>query len=555
MPFETFAQTDFAGLREDESPENLADHELVEALNCCRNGSSFGTRPGCERESAATGNYSAALASPGAVQGIVDYSLPFTAGIRAASTQLSAVLLVIHQGAVFTDSGTTLVKAAGVTITSPGATPNYWTFAQHKNVLYMAGGADGDTVNRWPGSGDVTKVTFQNAAAVDSDAKYIFQKWNYGFLGGMNGTGPEDNPMVVRYSPLGDMTQWPAGNTIGGTSTIGGFDAYGDNWITGFADYTDNNGDWLLVLTRRAIYGVQQYDVPMAPFQVGSKGIVANGCVHQRAFVSLGQDSGDAVYVSENGIHTLRQSQQFGGREDKFLSWKIRQTFANATKNQLQNSCGAYWPDEGLVLLAIPFLGGSENTLLLALDVRGTEELTSENARWYVWQLAGISVASITVARDTNGTNRVYFGTYNGNVLRFTRVTYDDLGTAYAARFVLKHRDYGRGDRLKGYGDIYTSLRPGGSYKPQLSLLYDRGIRRSTPYDLDMPIVTSLWDSSVWDGATWSESNQIVTPKQYGEGYGYTLSMEFSHSGANQPFFLTRVVWEAGIAGESGGDV
>jgi hypothetical protein len=284
MPFQTYSLSDFAGVNEDNSPDRLQDNELVTAENCCRNGSSFGTRPGCERETAATGNYSAALAGAAAVQGLVDYNIPFTAGIRAASTQLSAVLFAISNGNCFSDSGTVLTKGAGVNITAAGATPNFWTFAEHKNVLYMAGGADGDSVNQWTGAGNVTQVTFNNSAATPIDAKYIFQKWNYGFLGGMNGTTPDDNPMVVRYSPLGDMTTWPAGNTIGGTSTIGGFDSYGDNWVTGFADYTDNRGDWLLVLTRKALYGVQQQEIPMAPFRVGFEGIVANGCVSQRAY-------------------------------------------------------------------------------------------------------------------------------------------------------------------------------------------------------------------------------------------------------------------------------
>lgn len=555
MPFETYSISDFAGLNEDESPEKLADNELVVAENCCRFGSAFGTRPGSEREPAATGNYSAQLSGAKPILGICDFARPFTAGVRAASTQLAASLLVISDTKVYTDPSTTLTLAGGVTISAAGSTPNFWTFAQHKNVWYAAGGQDGDSILRWPGSGNVTAVTFQNAATTNIDAKYITQKWNYGFLCGMNGTIAEDNPMIVRYSALGDMTNWPPGNTIGGDSTIGGFDAFGDNWTTGFADYTDNYGDWLLVLTRRAIYGVLQQDIPQAPFYVGSNGIIANGCVHQRAFVSLGQDSGDAVYISENGIHSLRQSQQFGGREEKFLSWKIRDTFANATKSKLQNACGAYWPDEGLVLFAIPFLGGSDNTLILALDTRGENALTAENARWYKWSLSGMNIASITIARDTSGVNRVYFGTYTGDILRLTRGIYDDIGTAYGVHWRTKDNDYGRGDHEKGFGDIYPSMRPGGSYTPTMRLIYDRGLRQSDDYFLQMPNVVSVWNTAAWDFGIWSEKDQITTAKQYGSGYGYTIGLDFRHTGKNEPFFLTRVVYEVSLEGESGGDL
>lgn len=555
MPFETKTLDSFAGINEDESPDQLADNELVLAENCCRYGSAFGTRPGCALELAGTGNYSAQLAGAAAVQGLVEFSLAFTAGIRAASTQLSAVLFVISNGNCFTDSATSLTKGAGVTISTTGATPNLWTFAEHKNVLYMAGGQDGDTVNQWTGTGNVNQVTFNNAAGTPIDAKYIFEKWNYGFLAGMNGSGADDNPMVVRYSALGDMTNWPAGNTVGGTSTIGGFDAFGDNWITGFSEYSDNHGDWLMVLSRRALYGVQQQEIPQAPFRVGNEGIVANGCVSQRAYISLGQDSGDAVYVSENGIHSLRQSQAFGGREDKFLSWKIRQLFADVTKSAIQNSCGAYWYEEGIVILALPYLGSASDTLVLALDVRGEDALTSENARWYHWILSGIVISSIASVRDTSGNRKIYFGTSDGYVMRFTRSSYADRGSAYAVRWITKHNAYGRGDRQKCFGDIYPSARPGGDYKPSLTLFYDRGLRISDVYDIDMPTSPALWDSTTWDTGVWSEDDELSTEKQFGLGCGYTLAMGFSHSGGEEPFFITKVDYEVCLEGESGGDI
>ena len=551
MPFQSSELSDFAGLNEDESPDRLADNDLVVASNVARNGSAFGTRPGVERETAATGNYSAELSGAAVVQGIVEYMRPFVAGIRNASTQLASSLIVIHNGSIYTDSGTTLTKGAGVVVSATGR----WTFAQHKQTLYMAGGADNDTINTWTGTGDVTRVTFNNAAGSGIDAKYIFQKWNYGFIGGMNGTGAEDNPMVVRHSSLGDMTTWPVGNTLGGTSSIGGFDSYGDNWITGFADYTDNDGDWLLVLTRKQIYGVLQGDNPLAPFYVGANGIVANGCVHQHAFVNLGVDSGDSVYVSENGIHSIRQSQQHGGQVDKFLSWKIRNIFKNVSKAYMHKATAAYWPDEGLVVFSLPYLGSSTNNLTLALDIRGVRELNAETARWYVWTTTGFYIAETAQARDTSGNNRIYFGTFTGDVPRFTRSVYSDLGEGYHVQWTTKHNDFGRHDRLKGFGDIYPSVRPGGDYKPQLTLLYDRGTRQSDPMFIDMPIDSDLWGSEFWGSGTWSLANQISTEKQYGDGYGYTLGMDFSHGGTNEPFFLTKVSYETSLEGESGGDV
>lgn len=554
--FDSVFIADFAGINEDETPDRLAQNELVRGFNVARFGSAFGTRPGCGRELAATGNYSAALPGAVSVQGLVEYSRPFAASVRMAGTQLASSLIAISNGKVYSDSATEITKDAAVQISTPGAGINAWTFAQHKNVLYMAGGQDTDTINRWTGAGVVERVTFRNGSGTDIDAKYIFQKWNYGFLGGMNGATADDNPMVVRYSALGDMTSWPAGNTVGGSSSIGGFDAFGDNWVTGFGEFTDNDGDWLLCLTRRQIYGILRNDNPYAPFRVNSAGFVGSaGCVSQRAFVSLGVDYGDAIYLSDRGIHSLRQSQQFGGREDKFLSWKIRKTFEDTTKLSLQNACGGYWPNEGIVLFAIPYLGGTTNSLILCLDLRGTSELNSDTARWYTWRLSGQTIASMTLARDTSGNERIYFGTNDGSVARFSRASYSDLGAAYGVRFTTKDDDFGKTDVVKGFGDIYTAMRPGGQYKPQMTLYYDRGSRRSEPYDIEMPISVSAWNSAVWGSGVWSEANQIITDKHYGDGLGYTLSLDFQHSGLNEPFFVTKLSYQVSLEGESEVDV
>ena len=553
--YDTVTIDDFAGVNEDNSPDRLQPNELVRGVNVCRFGSAFGTRPGCELEPAAAGSYSAPLPGAGTVQGIVEFARPFTAGVRMASTQLASSLVVIEGGKVYIDSATEITKGGGVQISLPGANPNTWTFAQHKNVLYFAGGQDADTVNRWTGAGNITPVVFQNSSGTDIDAKYIAQKWNYGFLGGMNGTTADDNPMVIRYSALGDMTSWPAGNTIGGSSTIGGFDSFGDNWITGFGDYTDNDGDWLIVLTRRQLYGVRLQDDPFAPFYVNANGIVGHGCTSQRAYVNLGVDYGDAIYLSDRGIHSLRQSQQFGSREDKFLSWKIRKTFDDTTKLSLQNACATQWPSEGLVVFSVPYLGSTTNRLMLALDVRGARDLNSETARWYIWQLSGITVPSMATARDTSGNERIFFGSDAGHVAKFSRAVYSDLGLAYQTRATTKHDDYGKVDHVKGFGDIYTSMRPGGAYKPAMTLLYDRGTRQSEPYEVDMPITVSLWGSSLWGSATWSETDQIIVDKHYGEGKGYTLGIDLAHSGSNQPWFVTKLAFQVSLEGESEGDV
>jgi len=57
--------------------------------------------------------------------------------------------------------------------------------------------------------------------------RFIFEKWNYGWICGMDGSDADSNPMIVRYSVRNDLDTWPLANPIGGSSVIGGFDSYG----------------------------------------------------------------------------------------------------------------------------------------------------------------------------------------------------------------------------------------------------------------------------------------------------------------------------------------
>jgi len=421
-------------------------------------------------------------------------------------------------------------------------------------VLFAAGGADGDTVWSWDGvpANSAALVTFTSTAPAQIDAKYIFEKWNYGFLGGMNGTSVEDNPMVVRHSAINDMTSWPTANTIGGTSAIGGLSAYGDEFITGFADYTDNRGDYLLVLTNKAIYPIV-LDAT-ADFAVTSA--VQNGCVSQRAFVSLGLDSGDAVYLSEYGVHSIRQSQAHGGAETRFLSWKIRNTFKTLNKARLKYAWGTYWRDEGYVLFAVTTGSNTSHDLILALDVKDVEELSAENVRWSLWRPQSISVNALLAARDKTTTNKqyVYLGTTNGNVCRFTRDTYSDLGTAYPVQMRTKHNHFGVPGIQKGAGDVYVHAQPEGTHQPTMRLVFDFGARTGAPKKIKLKTSGGVYGTSSYGTGTYANRNTTSVNKFYCTGQGETVAVDFQHQGANQPFRISLVILGIRGIGETQSD-
>jgi hypothetical protein len=368
----------------------------------------------------------------------------------------------------------------------------------------------------------------------------------------MNGSAVEDNPMVVRYSAINDMTSWPTANTIGGTSAIGGLSAYGDEYLTGFGEYTDNRGDYLLALSNKAIYAI----VPDATNDFAVDSAVQNGCVSQRAFVSLGLDSGDAVYLSESGVHSIRQSQAHGGAETRFLSWKIRNTFKTLNKARLKYAWGAYWRDEGYVLFAVTTGSNTAHDIILALDVKDVDELTADTARWSIWTPASISVNALLAARDKTTTNKqyVYLGTTNGNVCRFTRDTFSDLGSAYQVQMRTKHSNMGAPGVQKGVGDFYIHAQPEGTYRPTVRILYDFGTKQSPAKQIRLRTTGASWGSATFGVSAFANINTTSVTKLYGTGQGETLAFDFTHKGANQPFRVAQLSAQIRGIGETQSD-
>lgn len=534
IPFQTFL-----GKNESSSPQEMNRLELVRATNVYRRGNAFGTRPGFQFE---TTGFNAAIAGAPAIQGIHEYRNRASGGS----------LIVIANGNVYNnDEATALGEGAGAIITA--GLDNVWTFAEHNNRLYMAGGADGDTPLMWDGGATVVEVVFQNSAAADIDAKYVFEKWNYGFLAGMDGTAPEDNPMVVRYSVLADMTLWPVANTIGGTSAIGGLSSYGDEFVTGLADFTDNQGDWVLILSNKRLYSVAQTPDALTPFYIDSE--IQNGCVHQRAFVSLGLDSGEAIYLSENGIHSLRQSQQHGNASDKFLSWKIRETFSTINRSKIDKACGAYDPATGLVLFAVPTGSSTVNDTVLVLDLRGVAEINADTARWYVWfPQSSLNGNCLTTARDSSTAERfVYMGDTSGRVVRAQDTIWGDMSAPYSVSWQTKHDDHGDSTIDKGIGDLFVSLITATTaYTPTVQPIFNYGVREGVSLPIDSEASSGAeWDVAVWNVDSWSSSDLISVDRLYGRGSGITVGWRFSHSAYNQPFWVTQFTPQVRLLGET----
>lgn len=541
------------GLNLDENPASLIGGDLLVAENVWYSGSRIGTRPGVRYEAS---GFTGRIVGNHPIVGGYEYR---------RDNDATRTMLAMVSNTLATGSGT-FVGFTGVT-TSVGA-EKVWTFAQHAGVMYAAGGTGTDQPWTWNGTGNATLLTINDLTPAGISPTYIFSKWNRLFAAGfrVSSTGAlstdlSSNPMIVRYSALNQPTVWPAGNTFGGESAIGAFGSFGDEYITGFADFTDNEGDWLLVLTNRTIYEILQLPDVHTPFYVSSRGKAPLGCVHQRAFVSLGLDSGEAVYLSEFGIHSLRQSQEHGGREDRFLSWKIRPLFAGLNRSMIRRAVGAYWRTQGVVVFAVATGSSTVNDTLLVLDVKDTRNgLTADSARWTIWKLSGSTadirgVNALWPGRTADDKWVLYGGNGFGDVFYFDAATASDLGAGFSIRLRTMDSDHGAPAGTKVLGDAYIHVQPSGDYTPRVKAVFDFGAKSTRDFKLTMaPREGAEWDVSTWDEDNWSRVSSAGRNKNYTFGHYNTIGWQLEHGAADQPVYLVRLAHEAAGLGEDLGD-
>lgn len=551
MPFVMKTLRELGGLNENEDPNSLRETDLTEANNVARLGVLTGTRPGMGFDTG--GEYESAISGTPAVQGIREWSY---------DRDTNREVVVVAGGDVWNgpaDPADKLDKTTNtVTITS-GAN-NLWSFADHNHKLFAAGGASGDSFWYWDGTNPLDKIDVQNSAAQTLQPKYVFEWKNYLFLTGLQGrTLADDNPLLWRYHDLGsdptDATNWPTSNTIGG-SGIGGVAAFGSEFSTGTAAFQDNNGAYLLLLSNKRIYSYVQNEFSLVGFQKNDE--IANGCVSQHAYVDLGLDSGDAIYMSEVGIHSLRLSQQYSGRARAFLSWPIRKTFAALNRNRFPFVTAGYWPTEGLVAFAVSTGSSSTHDLILAMDIQEAQEITPDTVRWYRWTLApGLSesINFLTFGRDASNLPVMFVGTTAGKVGRLSRASYLDFSEEYETALTTKHDDHEAPGVQKTVGDVHIVARGNGDYEPTHQYVFDYGARMGGQLNnLSFPSAGAVFDTSIFDTDVFAGAQLITREKFYGVGAGETVAHRFKHTpspGTSEPFFISRIAQQLANTGES----
>ena len=552
MPYQPQNLPLMNGLNEDENPAALLPGQLSIATNCCRKGNMTGTRPGIVRDS----EYDATIAGEKHVVGMHEF--------RQGRDEGRKFVAITNAKIYRTD--TDEVTSSSPTITEGAA--NLWSFANHQSLMWAAGGASNNSIWTWDGNN--SNAATARLAGLSLKPRYVFAKWGVLFLSGFrDGTAHYNNPLVARYSDYAatstDETSWPTSNSIPG-ELLGenpGVGAFGGEEIsTGIAQYQDNRGEFLLFLTNKRILAFTlNPNVTSNANRFLQTDAIANGCVSQHAFVDLGYDQGDAVYVSRHGIHSMALSQQFGNRENSFLSWPIRKTWetVNQSPAALESITAAYWPDEGLVLIAVPTGSNTSPDTILAMDIKGARSLNPDAVRWYKWRLSGdLTPHYLKTAREPSGNKDVvYLGGAKGEVGFFSRTVYSDLGAAYGVSFQTKDDDYGFPSIEKSIGNGFVMINGSGDYRPNHTYMLDdssiTGITQSLEVTLE-GFELGSGGSDLGSGATAGTlggGENLVRDRLRGVGSGYSVAHRFGHGGIGEPFFIGTVTQDVAVKGMS----
>ena len=549
MPYRPATLNTLGGLNEDENPSSLQQDQLRKAFNCARKGSLTGTRPGLVYDA----EYTDAISGTPEIQGIEEFR-----SVRDANRSL----VTVAGGAIHYNETDTLTKS-GATVSSGAG--NLWSFASYQDLLWAAGGASGDTVWTWDGDTSGTPTATGRLAPLGIKPQYVFAKFNTLFLGGfLDGTDAWNNPLVGRYcdyaSDATDVLSWPNSNAIPGV-LLGenpGVGSYGSEYNTGFGSYQDNQGDFLMFLTNQRIIAFRQNpSVTSNANRFVQTDAIANGCVSQHAYIDLGYDQGDAVYVSQHGVHSMALSQQFGNRENAFLSWPIRKTWDTVNRSMLPRTMGAYWPEEGMVLIAVATGSSTHLDTILCMDIKGAGQITPDTVRWYKWPISAANVNVLKAARDPDGVPRIYAGGQGGEVAPFSRSSYADLGSSFSVNFRTKDEDYGLPSVEKSIGNTLMVISGIDSYSPTHRYILDDGNKPGKISNLHITSGGFVLDNASGNlsgasqldvGVLGSEEN-LSRDRVRGVGSGYTISHEFSHSGINEPFFIGQITQDVAAQG------
>ena len=295
-----------------------------------------------------------------------------------------------------------------------------------------------------------------------------------------------DDPSVLKYSKLGDSTDWTdvTAGTGAGQIIVGYQD--GDK-IMAIHAWRNVMIIWKrarIFIFRTGVGGVPSPDPDGWDVQIYSN---SGGCTSPWSVQEVGDD---IFFASNYGIASIQGVQQFGDVKRAVISDNIlelatvdRSTTAiyASVVNQLD---GEYW-------IAVPSTAGGDN------DIVWVYNYSSGEPRWTCFD--GIIAGSAFGLIEDNGQSRVYVGTYAGNVFRYgDDGIYDDDGTAYTKVFEMPPKVFGSRFNEKQFNKVGLAVRIGSDpVTINMTYFFDESEGRSENFRLEFNFdagAAAQWD-------------------------------------------------------------
>ncbi len=335
-----------------------------------------------------------------------------------------------------------------------------------------------------------------------------------------------DEPTALHASAVDNGEDW---TSVGDAFTVF-VDKDNGHPVVGVIKFFDD----LIILKRKGVYRLINPD--NEPTNMRLVQIFDDvGCISPYSIKQVGNE---LAWIDDDGVYTLRTTQNFGDVAYAALSKEI-QDFIDDT--QLSILTEAYATDIrklNQVRWAVPKLSATENNRVLVRDYYHKAWLAHEGinyASFGKWEISGILYDMA--------------GGYDGKVYKLDKLDSDE-GAAFTKRVKTKRFNFGSSRMRKWFHRVYQEFQTNGTYSIGFTadIDYSKVIKGFSLVD---PSVRDQWDVGQWDVARWggqSVARKFVTLGKKGRN----IQLQYLNTQADQPFSLHRIAIEAAGLGRKG---
>ena len=282
-------------------------------------------------------------------------------------------------------------EITGAASITAGAIP---VFCQARDLLLIANDKN-DTPLKWNQTGNVASL----GGTPPTGRGFIFHA-NRAWAWGVNA-----NPSRLYYSSSTDVEDWSGADT-------GSFDLDpedGDR-IIGAASYKKNlflfkgpNKGSIHVIGGTAPTGADAFN----------RSVLVRGIALQSHNSILPEVTDDVWFMSDQGVHSLSATNQYGNFAGGFLSRFLQRYFRSTVNRARFNQVwGVHYAMKGSALWVLPVNGSTTNNATLGVSYARIKE---DMLKWFTWSRGGIS-AAIRIAPTTLSKD-IVFGSSAGFAL------------------------------------------------------------------------------------------------------------------------------------------